>query len=169
MQQLDQTLFNWENLYDHPSEFVRLDEVLREKQLSLTNIPSTRTGWTTIAGAEIEEHRKILNRMRCYLNYQGCTAFLCKILSDKEIESLRSFKQTPIDESLFKNKTMIKSDDELWFLMHANTDKKNTIAFYRLLIEKTLDDNLGEAQHNLWVSNKEAVIDEVIKYDFCFE
>jgi hypothetical protein len=82
--------------------------------------------------------------MRSYLHYQGCAAFTCKMLSDKEIESLKNFKQTPIGESIFENKTMIKSDDELWFLMHANMDKKNTIAFYRLLIEKTLDDNLGK-------------------------
>lgn len=168
MMQLNQKLFAWENLYDHPSEFIRIDEVLRQKQLSLSLIQPTNTGWTSTAGLEILEHRKILNRMRCYLNFQGSTAFLCKMLSEREIENLK--KSTPEQTiAIDEDENRIKSDDELWFLMHANTDKRNTLAFYRVLIEKTIDCELGEAQHNLWCSNKEAVIDEIIKCDFCFE
>ena len=166
MMQLNQKLFAWENLYDHPSEFIRIDEVLRQKQLSLSLIQPTNTGWTSTGGLEILEHIKILNRMRCYLNFQGSATFLCKMLSEREIENLK--KSTP-EQTIDEDENRIKSDDELWFLMHAKTDKNNTIAFYRVLIEKTIDDNLGEAQHNLWCSNKEAIIDEIIKCDFCFE
>ena len=138
-------VFNWENFLTHISEFVRVDEHLRMKQMSLETVTPENTGWTFLAGKEVTEHKRILNNMRCFLHYHareiwGSDAIM---FSKTEYDTIKTLEDNPY--KLYEDMPgydSVSNDDQFWFLMRAIHDKKAPNIFYKVLIEliyKTID------------------------------
>ena len=72
---LDISMVNWANIYQHPSELVRLDEILKLKQNHLKSQTCTNPGWTLPAANEITESKRMVNNMRCFLHQQALHCF----------------------------------------------------------------------------------------------
>ena len=82
--------FNWTNLLSHPSEIIRVDEVLRHKQIELQKFSECVDGWTKIAAQEVLEHKRLIYRMRCYLHISAITYFNHPVMSRESLKDLKS-------------------------------------------------------------------------------
>ena len=138
MMRLLSTVINWDDLFTHISEFVRLDEHLRIKVLSLEDISPESRGWTFQAGVEITDHKRSINNMRCFLHYHAREIWgdNCVMFTKKEYEKIkmlednryRLYEEMPEFNS-------VTSNDQFWFLMRAIHDQKSTNELYEFLVE----------------------------------
>ena len=138
MNKLTTEVFKFESLYDHISEFVRIDEHLRMKQMHLESITPESRGWTYISGQEINKHKRIVKNIRCFLHYHAREFYGmdAKILSQNEYLNLKTQKET--NYQIYQNLTdfdSICNDDQFWFFMRALSDTDATVEFYKILLE----------------------------------
>lgn len=151
---LDTTMINWNNIFLHPSEVTRLDEVLKIKQNALAECNCTNPGWSLTAANEIAENKRMVNNMRCFIQHQVNQVFLPGTLglSDVEKQAMKTFSAKNVN---FTGK--IKDTTQLWYLIFANTDKRNTEKFYRHLLEQMID-----WSKNPWEEDQQKNIDMII-------
>jgi hypothetical protein len=132
--------FNWKNLVNHPSEFVRLDERLRLKQLELGDFNEFISGYNPVAAQEHLEHQRLLFSMRCYLVITGYNLFRLPIISEREQQSLKeSF--TDRENYIADLKNFIELSDnenEFWLIMQTTSDKSNTQKFFKRIMSEVL-------------------------------
>jgi hypothetical protein len=138
--------FNLDNLFEHISEFVRIDEHLRIKMLCLDNITPESPGWTYLAGKEITEHKRIINSVRCFLQYQARENWGQDIhmVSSPEYKRIKTHKDNNYEIYNLPAYDSISNDDQFWFLMTALNDKEATYAFYKTLIGKVYKTTNGK-------------------------
>ena len=161
--------FNWQNLLSHPSEFIRVDEVLRCKQIELEQFTENIQGWTEVAAQEILEHKRLLYRIRCYLHISASSFFNCRIMSMESLENLKqsnNFANIPdflkSHEDSFSILTS-STPDQFWLIMSTAFDRQNTLKFYKKTISSILGDRYS-------CDEKEIMIDIIIKHcDFKIE
>ena len=142
-------LFPLDSLYEHISEFVRIDEHLRMKQLFLETITPESFGWTFVAGQEINEHKKLIKNIRCFLHYHAKELFGedVKMFSKKEYEKIKL--QKDVNYNLYETLEgydLISNENQFWFFIRALNDKENTMNFYQSLLENIFKStqNVGE-------------------------
>jgi hypothetical protein len=139
--------FNWTNILSHPSEFTRVDEALRVKQLELNQFTDTIPGWTIVAAQENLEHKRLIYRMRCYLNIAGTKLFGHSILSFQEYQNLRASNNFETGDDYVKrpedNLACLTSStqNQFWLIMSTSFDRLNTIKFYKKMIFAILSCN----------------------------
>lgn len=131
-------LFPLDSLYEHISEFVRIDEHLRMKYLFLETVTPESVGWTYVAGQEINEHKKIIKNIRCFLHYHAKELFGedVQMFSKKEYEKIKS--QKDVNYRLYETLTgfdQISNEDQFFFFLRASDDKETTMDFYQSLLE----------------------------------
>jgi hypothetical protein len=153
---------NWNYILTHPSEFVRLDEHLRLKQIELDEFHSRIEGWTRIAAQEHLDHQRMIYSMRCYLSITCTNRFGMLMLSQREFESLKN--------SFFDRDNYLSADDkqyetlnhltynEYYLILRMASDRKNTERIYRKLLGQLLDE-MDECEEPF---TKEAMIDTII-------
>jgi hypothetical protein len=133
---------SWMNLLTHPSEFVRLDELLRWKQLELKEFNERTRGWNKVAAQEILNHQRMLYSMRCYLVINGCHIFNTSVMSTNEYANLKnSFKEKENLISPTENNCASltsPTQDEFWLILSTTNDRKNTETFYKKIIQNIL-------------------------------
>ena len=153
--------FNWKNLLHHPSEFIRIDEMLRLKQTELCKFNRATFGWTFVAAQENLEHQRLIYRMRCYLSITGTNMFRAPILSLGEYANLkRSFPET--EDFLTSNDKKFalltgSNSDEFWLVLSTACDRRNTIEFYKKLISEVLADDYNQ-------QDKQQMIDVTVNH-----
>jgi|SanBayMetagenome_1026888.scaffolds.fasta_scaffold26957_1 hypothetical protein len=150
--------FNWRNLLTHPSEFVRVDEQLRLKQLELNDFNELTPGYNLVAAQTHLEHQRLLYSMRCYLSISGMNFFNIPIVSANEFQSL---KNSFVDRENYLTELndfieISKNEDEFWLIMQTSTDKINSEKFFKKIMSEVLS--------NYYISKdeKEKVMDVVI-------
>lgn len=145
---LNISMINWENIFQHPSEVVRLDAILKLKQINLAECNCTNAGWSITAANEIAETKRMVNNMRCFIQQQASQIYSPEILgiSDSDYHALKTFSAKNIN---FVGK--VKDTSQLWYLIFANSDKRNTEIFYRHLLEQMIDwsKNPQDQQQNI--------------------
>lgn len=150
MIKLSTELFPLESLYEHISEFVRIDEHLRMKYLFLENVTPESTGWTFVAGQEINEHKRIVKNIRCFLHYHAKEFFGedGKMFSKNEYENIKNQKDANyrLYENL-KGYDLISNEDQFWFFIRALNDKESTIDFYKTLLENIFKSTHGDGDY----------------------
>jgi hypothetical protein len=166
-QQTNMDQLNWSYILTHPSEFVRLDEHLRLKQIELDGFHSRMVGWTKISAQENLEHRRMIYSMRCYLSITCTNRFGVSMLSESEYESLKnSFNDRDnfISENEKKYETLNNlSYNEYYLILKMASDRQQTERIYRKLLGKLLDE-FEEFDDDQF--NKEAVTETIIKKCF---
>ena len=142
-QQLRTDVINWRNLLTHPSEFTRIDEQLRLKQLDLAKFNERMEGWTKIAAQENLEHQRLVYSMRCYLSITCNKLFGVSMLSTGEYTSLKeSFVDTEniLSETDPRYVTLNEiTHNEYWLLLHLASDRYQTEQLYRKVIGKIIE------------------------------
>ena len=146
MLKLSTNIFDWDDVFTHISEFVRIDEHLRLKQVSLETISPECHGWTYLAGCEVTEHKRILNNMRCFLLYHAkeIWGYSAAMFSKTEYEKIKNFED--LHYTLYEGMpefNAISNGDQFWFLMVAIDDKEATNKFFRFMVEKFYNTNEG--------------------------
>jgi len=152
MMKLDISLINWENIYKHPSELIRLDEVLRLKQANLSNFSCTNPGWSITASNEIMETKKMVNNMRCFVYHNAHEIFPNMVDYGDDYQCLKTFNVKPIQQT-----GKLKRSEELWYLISAHCDRRNTEKCYRHLLEK-----MADWSKNPWEEDQQKTIDMII-------
>ena len=147
MIKLTTELFPLESLYDHISEFVRIDEHLRMKHLGLETVTPECAGWTFVAGQEVNEHKRIIRNIRCFLHYHAKEYFGedAKMFSKNEYENVKNQKDS--NYTIYENLPgyhSISDDEQFWFFMRALNDKETTMDFYKKLLEHIYQSSHGQ-------------------------
>lgn len=159
-------LINWQNLLTHPSEFIRIDEQLRLKQISLANFNDRIEGWNKVAGQENLEHQRMIYSMRCYLSMTGTNLFGVQMLSRGEYQALkRSFVDrenilTETDQDYANLNVM--SQNEYWLILNQAMDRCNTERFYRKLLRTIIDSLVLDIQSQDEMYFRERMIDTIV-------
>jgi hypothetical protein len=141
---------NWKNLLNYPSEFIRIDEQLRLKQLELNGFDENTLGWTKVSGQCNLEHKRLIYSMRCYLHINGCHHFNTPIMSRTEYLELKaSFREkdnytNPSENNLAPITSV--TQDEFLLIVSTSSDKGSTEKFYIRLIETILGKNISQAE-----------------------
>ena len=136
--------FNWANILSHPSEFVRIDEVLRQKQIELNRFTDTIPGWSEVAAQANLDHKRLIYRMRCYLNISGGSWFGSQILSWEEYKNLKASNNWETGDDYCtceEDKLAVltaSTADQFWLIMSTAFDKQNTINFYKKMASAIL-------------------------------
>jgi hypothetical protein len=131
---------NWKNLLRHPSEFVRLDEQLRLKQLELADFNELTPGYNIVAAQTQLEHQRLIYSMRCYITISGFQVFRVPILSPNEYQSLKnSFTDRENLISDIHNFIEVsKNEDEFWLVMQTTNNKHNSEKFFKRIMTQVL-------------------------------
>ena len=137
-------LVNWKNLLTHPSEFVRIDEQLRIKQIELATFDEKIVGWTKIAAQENLEHKRLIYSMRSYISITCYNRFGVSMLSDGEYQAL---KNSFVDrENIMTNNDQeyetlhTYSQNEYWLILHLSSDRWATERLYKKFLGKIIED-----------------------------
>ena len=166
MVQIKMDLIKWKNLLTHPSEFVRIDEQLRLKQIELFAFNDTVDGWTKISAQENLEHQRLLYSMRCYLSITCNSIFSVNMLSKGEFQSLKhSFIDrdniiTAEDQDYATLNAL--SQNEYWLILTLSSDRYNTERIYRKIIGKIIQSYEPLLDYHL----KENLIETIVKKCF---
>ena len=133
---------------------VRLDEVLKLKQSHLATLICTNPGWTIAAANEISENKRMVNNMRCFIQQQGRQVFPPRALKlpYTDLQALKNFSAKTINLD-----GRVKDNTQLWYLIWASTDKRNTEEFYSHLLGQMVD-----WSQNTWESDPQKNIDMII-------
>jgi|APCry1669192269_1035402.scaffolds.fasta_scaffold64214_1 hypothetical protein len=154
--------FNWSNLLSHPSEVVRVDELLRNKQIELDKFTHDLEGWTEVSAQEVLEHKRLVYRMRCYLHISANNFFNCRIMSTESYKNLKesnnfmnvpNFISRPEDSLSILTAT---TPDQFWLIMSTAFDRQNSLKFYRKIIASILGESYTREE-------KEIMIEIIIK------
>jgi hypothetical protein len=140
MQHLEVRQINWTNIFDHPSEFTRIDEHLRTKFLLLKTFSPKVDGWTLQSGQENFKHQMLIHTMRSYLYQNGIRQFNCQILSQTEKEALQASRPKELlhlEETTQLSETNL-SEKEFMVLTSETADRLNSCQFYRKLISEII-------------------------------
>lgn len=160
--------FNWTNLLSHPSEIIRVDEVLRHKQIELQTFSEGIDGWTKIAAQEVLEHKRLIYRMRCYLHISAITYFNHPVMSRESLKDLKDSKNLHGSNYISNKEDSLAiltatTPNQFWLIMSTTFDRENSLKFYKKLISCVL------GQHYT-CEEKEIMIDIIIKNcDFSIE
>ena len=132
-------IFNWDDVCTHISEFVRIDEHLRLKQMALDTISPELIHWTYLAGLQITEHKRILINMRCFLIYHAREIWGedATMFSKGEYEKIKAHEDNLY--TLYKDApefNAVSNGGQFWFLMQAIDDKEGTIELFKRLVDK---------------------------------
>jgi hypothetical protein len=136
--------FNWDNILSHPSEFVRIDEVLRQKQIELNRFTDKIPGWSLVSAQANLDHKRLIYRMRCYLNIAGGSWFGSQILSLEEYKNLKSSNNWETGDDYVtceeENLEVLTSSTavQFWLIMSTAFDKQNTINFFKKMTSAIL-------------------------------
>jgi len=147
--------FNWSNILSHPSEFTRIDECLRLKQLELNQFSNTIPGWSLVAAQENLDHKRLLYRMRCYLHIAGTNYFGCSILSREEHQNLRESNSFDTGEEFIsspeENLAVLTSStpSKFWLIMSTSFDRLNTINFFKKIIVEVFGKHYSQEEKEL--------------------
>jgi hypothetical protein len=147
--------FNWSNILSHPSEFIRIDETLRLKQIELNQFTDTIPGWTLVAAQENLDHKRLIYRMRVYLHIAGTNLFGHPILSREEFHNLKRSNnfETGIEyiKSPEDNLEILTSSTptKFWLIMSTSFDRLNTINFFKKMIFEILGTQYTKAEKEL--------------------
>lgn len=142
---------DWKNLSSHPSEFVRIDERLRLKEVNLMRYGHHSI--SEIASEEISKHLRMIKNMRNLLFVHARQYFgleLSPIAIEKsEINNLN------INE---KNET-IKVDNYfiMEFIIRETADRLNTEKFYKKLLSRLM-------YYPPACGDMEAILEKIIKH-----
>lgn len=159
-------LIKWSNLLTHPSEFTRIDEQLRLKQIELASFSDAVEGWTKIAAQENLEHQRLIYSMRCYLSITCQNIFGASMLSKNEFQSLKN--------SYIDRENILKPGDqdyatlnrlsyyEYWLILNMTSDKHNTEQLYRKILGKIIE----SIDSTVLYSVKQNMIDTIIQKCF---
>lgn len=136
---LSLNIFNWDDVCTHISEFVRIDEHLRLKQLALESISPELLHWTFLAGLEVSEHKRILNNMRCFLIHHAREIWGedATMFSQTEYEKIKCHRENSY--TLYRDApefNAVSNGGQFWFLMQAIDDKEGTIEVFKFLVDK---------------------------------
>ena len=132
-------IFNWDDVCTHISEFVRIDEHLRLKQMALDTISPELIHWTYLAGLQVTEHKRILINMRCFLIYHAREIWGedATMFSKGEYEKIKAHEDNLY--TLYKDApefNAVSNGGQFWFLMQAIDDKEGTIELFKRLVDK---------------------------------
>jgi hypothetical protein len=159
-------LVSWKNLLTHPSEFIRIDEQLRIKQIELATFNNTIGGWTKIAAQENLEHKRLIYSMRSYIYITCYNRFGVSMLSDGEYQSL---KDSFVDRENFMTNSdqdyatlNTYSQNEYYLILHLSSDRWNTERLYRKFLGKIIEDMDPTLE---WFA-KENMINTIVKKCF---
>ena len=125
---------------NHPSEFVRVDEKLRMKQLELGDFNEQTPGYNLVAAQTHLEHQRLIYSMRCYLAIAGMNFFNVPIVSAHEFQNL---KNSYVDRDNFVTESdnfieLSNTEDEFWLIMQTTTDKNNSEKFFKKIMSEFL-------------------------------
>lgn len=137
MNHLKADILNLNNMFEHISEFVRIDEHLRLKLKSLESVTPESIGWTYQAGIEVEDHKDMINCIRCFLHFQARERWgeSAHMFSTTEYQTIKQHKTTTY--AFYKDMPgycSVTTDVQLGFLMGAIKDKDATMDFYKALL-----------------------------------
>jgi len=147
--------FNWSNILSHPSEFIRIDETLRLKQIELNQFTDTIPGWTLVAAQENLDHKRLIYRMRCYLHIAGINYFGHSMLSHEEYQNLKEsnsfetgneFIKCPEDNLAILTRS---TPTKFWLIMSTSFDRQNTINFFKKMIFEILGEHYTKEEKEI--------------------
>jgi len=127
---------NWKNLLTHPSNLVRLDELLKKKQEHLNGLSGDFPGSTDLFKKINYDHRAMVYNMRNYIQIFSQFHFSHNISSwDEIVEMKKSFQE----EERFQYKHSVNVSDlnnsELWCVLNSTMDFESTKIFYKNFLE----------------------------------
>lgn len=137
-QSLKTDQFNWKQLLNHPSEFIRIDDKLRLKQLELSDFNEKTPGYNISAAQTHLEHQRLIFNMRCYLIIAATNFFSFPIISANDF---RELKRSFIDKENFVFECgnfvdFSNTDDRFWLLMQITSDKNNSEKFFKKMLSE---------------------------------
>ena len=161
--------FNWANILAHPSEFIRIDESLRIKQIELNQFNDIMPGWTLVAAQENLDHKRLIYRMRCYLHIAGINYFGHSMLSHEEYQNLKTSNSFETGNEFIRcsseNLAILtrSTSTKFWLIMSTSFDRQNTVNFFKRMVFAILGEHYTQ-------EDKEIMSEIVInKCDFIIE
>lgn len=157
---------SWKNIFDYPSEFVRIDEHLRMKQLQLDTFDESTFGWSKMSGQEVLEHKRLVYSMRCYVQIQGCYIFQTALISKKDFECLKeSFREREdyikTEDSDFLTLTQLENE-KLNVLLSTAADRIASENFFRKFIDQVVTRDATLKGHQLELEYKKRIVDTIM-------
>jgi len=141
---------NWKGMSSNFTEYVRIDEQLRLKQIHLAEFGRNMIGFSTAADFENRQHKRLIYQMRCYLYTE------CRKICGHPNMSKHDFDK--LKESFIAPEKIFEADwDEIFYmeptqrslLISERADTLNSAAFYEKLISEVLGKEIpySEKQH----------------------
>lgn len=159
-QKLEFSAVNWDHLLTHPSEFVRVDELLKSKQKELEKFNARVQGWNLTAAKNVLDHKRMILSLRCFLLLNGTMIFNTKMFSDFEYEKLKH-DTAEVDTCCTQNGEIIQKigflcKNEFDLILSTSADKINTERFFRKIIFHVLQNDFGACERT-------KIVDSIIK------
>lgn len=135
----------WDHLMSHPSEFIRVDEQLRLKQVSLAKFNEQTDGWTRLAAQENLDHQRMIQNMRCFLHIQGCQLFMTQLFSSAEYNSLKSSfvdRDNFVTENDQAESFNYLSQMEFNLIVSLTADRLQTEKYFKKIMSEVLNLNM---------------------------
>ena len=129
-------LVNWKECFVHPSEFVRIDQLVRLKQEELNlHFPRSHEGQDSLQ-KEVEQHKKLLYNIRNFIFMFSSELFGYEITTVVEKRKMiNSYVDRPNNVGSIKFCFNNVSYHDFWIFVAARSDRQNSEIFFKYLIE----------------------------------
>lgn len=137
---------NWNLFVQHPIELIRIDTLIKLKQIDieeLVNYSQEKTihGWTKQAGIQAFKHLRLLYSMRCFLQIMAKDYFYFYFPDSHITELKKSFDENSYQEyiescEIKEFNVSSLANNSLYIYLQVLSDFENTKSIFRQMLQK---------------------------------